>query len=172
MFAALHSDINSLNSCLLHLTGKLNFKKGRSAKVKDEINLEIKFLGTISVDRYKYNDRGMTSLAKGILCGISFSVQNTLAYCIRSSMIRKACLENCRSMVQNPTAAKYKRFIIWSPLHSGKQTWLFSASQSFVNFLRKSWNQNNLNFSCPIQATRAWTITLFYMRNKFRTVLS
>jgi len=34
MFAALRSDINSLRSDLLHLTGQL---KGRAAKVKDGI---------------------------------------------------------------------------------------------------------------------------------------
>jgi len=37
MFAALHSDINSLKSGLLHLTGKPYCKKGRSVKVKDGI---------------------------------------------------------------------------------------------------------------------------------------
>jgi hypothetical protein len=37
MFAILHSDINSLKSGLLHLTGWHFCKKGRSAKVKDGI---------------------------------------------------------------------------------------------------------------------------------------
>jgi hypothetical protein len=37
MFAVLHSDINSLKSGLLHLTGQPYCKKGRSAKVKDGI---------------------------------------------------------------------------------------------------------------------------------------
>jgi hypothetical protein len=44
MFAALHSDINYLKSSLLHLTRKLNFEKGRGAKVKDGIILDAKFL--------------------------------------------------------------------------------------------------------------------------------
>jgi hypothetical protein len=48
MFAALHSDINSLKFGLLHLTGQLNSPKGRSAKVKEGIILETKFFGTIS----------------------------------------------------------------------------------------------------------------------------
>jgi hypothetical protein len=37
MFAVLHSDINSLKSGLLHLTGQTYCKKSRSAKVKDGI---------------------------------------------------------------------------------------------------------------------------------------
>jgi hypothetical protein len=37
MLAVLHSDINSLNSGLLHLTGQPYCKKSRSAKVKDGI---------------------------------------------------------------------------------------------------------------------------------------
>jgi hypothetical protein len=41
MFAAMHSDINSLKSVLLHLTGQL---RGRSAKDKDGIILETKLL--------------------------------------------------------------------------------------------------------------------------------
>ncbi len=53
MFAALLSDINSLKSGLLHLTDQPNYQKGRSAKVKDGIILEAKFLGTISVYKYK-----------------------------------------------------------------------------------------------------------------------
>jgi hypothetical protein len=36
IFAASHSDINQLNSGLLHLTGQPNSQKGRSAKVKME----------------------------------------------------------------------------------------------------------------------------------------
>ncbi len=48
MFAALHSDINSLNSGLLHLTGMLNFQKGGLTEVKERIILETKFLGTVS----------------------------------------------------------------------------------------------------------------------------
>jgi hypothetical protein len=43
MFAAMHSDINSLKSVLLHLTGMPNFQKGREAKVKD---------GTISEEKF------------------------------------------------------------------------------------------------------------------------
>ncbi len=41
MFAAMHSDINSLKSGLLHLIGKL---KGKSAKDKEGIILETKLL--------------------------------------------------------------------------------------------------------------------------------
>jgi len=52
MFAALHSDINSFKSGLLHLTGQPSSQKDRGAKVKDGIISETKFLGTISVDRY------------------------------------------------------------------------------------------------------------------------
>jgi hypothetical protein len=37
MFAVLHSDINTLESGLLHLSGKPYCKKSRSAKVKDGI---------------------------------------------------------------------------------------------------------------------------------------
>jgi hypothetical protein len=37
MFAVLHSDINSLKSGLLHLTGQPQCKKSRLAKVKDGI---------------------------------------------------------------------------------------------------------------------------------------
>jgi hypothetical protein len=37
MFAVLHSDINSLKSGLLHLTGQPYCKKSRSAKDKDGI---------------------------------------------------------------------------------------------------------------------------------------
>ncbi len=37
LFAALHSDINSLKSGLLYLTSQPYCKKGRSAKVKDGI---------------------------------------------------------------------------------------------------------------------------------------
>jgi hypothetical protein len=37
MFAVLHSDINSLKSGHLHLTGQPYRKKSRSAKVKDGI---------------------------------------------------------------------------------------------------------------------------------------
>ncbi len=50
MFAVLHSDINSLKSGLLHLTGQPYRKKSRSAKVKDGI---INFiLRNYLVDRY------------------------------------------------------------------------------------------------------------------------
>jgi hypothetical protein len=47
MFAAMHSDINSLKSGPLLLTGQPNYQKGRSAKVKNGIISETKFLGTI-----------------------------------------------------------------------------------------------------------------------------
>ncbi len=44
MFAAMHLDINSLKSGHLHLTGQPKSQKGRSAKVKDGIISETKFL--------------------------------------------------------------------------------------------------------------------------------
>jgi hypothetical protein len=50
MFAVLHSDINSHKSSLLHLTGHPYWKKSRSAKVKDGINL---FLRNNLIDQYK-----------------------------------------------------------------------------------------------------------------------
>jgi len=50
MFAALHSDINFLQSALLHVTGQANSQKVRTAKVKDGIISETKFSWTISVD--------------------------------------------------------------------------------------------------------------------------
>jgi hypothetical protein len=43
MFAVLHSDINSLKSGLLHLTGQPNSPKCRETKVKDGIISETKF---------------------------------------------------------------------------------------------------------------------------------
>ncbi len=43
MFAALHSDINSLKSGLFHLTGRTNSQKGREEKVKDGTISETKF---------------------------------------------------------------------------------------------------------------------------------
>jgi hypothetical protein len=50
MFAVLHSDINYLQSGLVHLTSKPNSKKGSSAKVKDGIiNLS---LGNYLIDRH------------------------------------------------------------------------------------------------------------------------
>jgi hypothetical protein len=50
VFAALHSNINSIKSGLLHLTGQPYCKKSRSAKVKDGIiNL---ILRNYFVDRY------------------------------------------------------------------------------------------------------------------------
>jgi hypothetical protein len=54
MFAALHSDFNSLKYGLLHLTGQLNCRKGRLAKVKDGIISSTKFLETISPILYRY----------------------------------------------------------------------------------------------------------------------
>jgi hypothetical protein len=54
MFAALHSDVNSLKSGLLHLSGQPYYKKGRSASVKDVIiNL---ILRNYLVDRYSYTE--------------------------------------------------------------------------------------------------------------------
>jgi hypothetical protein len=48
MFAALHLDINSLKSGLLHLTGQPYCKKSRPAKVKDgNVVLLTRFLGTL-----------------------------------------------------------------------------------------------------------------------------
>ncbi len=43
MFAALHSDMNSLKSGLFHLAGQTNSQNGREEKVKDGIISEIKF---------------------------------------------------------------------------------------------------------------------------------
>ncbi len=51
MFAVLHSDINSLKSGLLHLTGQPYCKKSRSAKPKDGI-MSL-FIRNYVVDRYK-----------------------------------------------------------------------------------------------------------------------
>jgi hypothetical protein len=48
----LHAVFNSLKSGLFHLTGQPNSQQGRSAKVKDGIISETKFLGTISANRY------------------------------------------------------------------------------------------------------------------------
>ncbi len=50
MFAALHSDINSREFGIVHLTGHPNSQKVTSAKVKDGIISETKFSGTISVE--------------------------------------------------------------------------------------------------------------------------
>jgi hypothetical protein len=50
MFAALHSDINSLKSGLLHLTGHLNSQLSSAKKIKEGIISLTKFLGTISLD--------------------------------------------------------------------------------------------------------------------------
>ncbi len=52
MFVVLHSDINSLESGLLHLTGHPYCIKGRSAKVKDGIRNSI--IRNYLVDRYKH----------------------------------------------------------------------------------------------------------------------
>jgi hypothetical protein len=67
MFATLHSDINSIKSCLFHPTGQPNSQKGRGAKVKDGIISETKFLGTISVDRYSCHWKLLSELIKPIL---------------------------------------------------------------------------------------------------------
>ncbi len=53
MFVALHSNINALKSGLFRLMSQPSSQKGRAAKVKDGIISESKFLGSISVDRYK-----------------------------------------------------------------------------------------------------------------------
>jgi hypothetical protein len=50
MLAVLHSDINSLKSGLLHLTGHPYFKNSRSAKVKDGIKNLV--LRNYLIDRY------------------------------------------------------------------------------------------------------------------------
>jgi hypothetical protein len=50
MFAVLHSDINSLESGLFHLTGLPNSQKGRAGKDKNGIISATKLLGTLSVD--------------------------------------------------------------------------------------------------------------------------
>jgi hypothetical protein len=51
MLVALHSDINSLKSNVYHLTNQPNAQKVSSAKVKDGIISETKFLGTVLDDR-------------------------------------------------------------------------------------------------------------------------
>jgi hypothetical protein len=43
MFAARHSDINSLKYGLLHLTGQSNSQKGKSAKAKMELFHKLAF---------------------------------------------------------------------------------------------------------------------------------
>jgi hypothetical protein len=53
MLAVLHSDINSLRSGLLHLTGQPYCKKCRSAKVKDGIKNLI--LRKDLIDCYAYS---------------------------------------------------------------------------------------------------------------------
>ncbi len=50
MFAAGHSDINSLKSALFHLTGQPNSQNGR-ANVREGSISVFTFLWTISVDR-------------------------------------------------------------------------------------------------------------------------
>jgi hypothetical protein len=59
MFAVLHSDINSLKSGLLHLTGQPYCKNSRSAKVKDGIINS--FLRNYLVDLYTYNGHLISS---------------------------------------------------------------------------------------------------------------
>jgi hypothetical protein len=60
MFAVLHTDINSLKSGLLHLTGQPYCKKSRSAKVKDGIiNL---ILRNYLIDRYRVPQSGRLSV--------------------------------------------------------------------------------------------------------------
>jgi hypothetical protein len=61
MFAVLHSDINSLKSGLVHLTGQPYCKKGRSAKVKGGIINSI--LRNYLVDQYKYNSIKLARLS-------------------------------------------------------------------------------------------------------------
>jgi hypothetical protein len=50
MFVALHSDTNSIKYGPVHSTGQPNSQKGRSAKVKDGIISETKFLVNTLVD--------------------------------------------------------------------------------------------------------------------------
>jgi hypothetical protein len=50
MFATLHSNINSVKSGLLDLTGQTYCQNGRLVKVKNGIISETKFFGTTSVD--------------------------------------------------------------------------------------------------------------------------
>jgi hypothetical protein len=47
MFAALHSDINSLKSRFFHLIDLTNSQKSRAAKVQDGFISDVKFLGTL-----------------------------------------------------------------------------------------------------------------------------
>jgi hypothetical protein len=55
MFAVMHSDINSLKSGLLHLSGQPCCKKSRSAKVKDGIIILI--LRDYLIDQYKLHSQ-------------------------------------------------------------------------------------------------------------------
>ncbi len=66
MFASLHSYINSLKPSLLHLSGQTNSPNGRSAKVKDGIFSETKFMKYLSLSiqlMVPYGDRGLRFLA-------------------------------------------------------------------------------------------------------------
>ncbi len=71
MFAVLHSDINSLKSGLLHLTGQPYCKKSRSVKVKNGIiNL---FLETISlIDTL---DSGVQEINELHIFGLPFNIE-------------------------------------------------------------------------------------------------
>ncbi len=66
MFAVLRSDINSLKTGLLHLTGQPYCKNSRSAKVKDAIiNLILK---NYFVDRYTSKNNLMFIIKARVPC--------------------------------------------------------------------------------------------------------
>jgi hypothetical protein len=76
MFAVVHSDINSLNSDLLNLTGQPYCKKGRSAKVKDGIIN--KSLRTYLIDRYN-------------IIAIIFSITPKIIFFVKSDILNRTC---------------------------------------------------------------------------------
>jgi hypothetical protein len=81
MFAVLHSDINSLKSGLLHLTGPPYCKKSRSAKVKNGIiNIILK---NFLIDRYNTGRKMFIKLTADFLIAHStisgyYSWRNTV----------------------------------------------------------------------------------------------
>jgi hypothetical protein len=79
MFAVLHSDINSLKSGLIHLTGQPYCKKGRSAKVKGDgiINL---FLRNYLANEYRSCLRTLDIREGCIIFAMSISIEGKKFY--------------------------------------------------------------------------------------------
>ncbi len=72
MFAAQQSDINSLKSGLLHLTGQPHCKKCRSAKVKDGvINLIVR---NYLIDRYSFKHSSLAQLFVNYRCKMFYDI--------------------------------------------------------------------------------------------------